>query len=221
MVYERIFEQIVLGAYPINARLPSEIELADRFKVSRPVVREALARLRDDQIIVSRQGSGSFVMRRPASSTIGFGPIGSIADIQRCFEFREAIEGYAAALAAERRSRADAEALSVRLEELKTAVHAGHLGAKADFSFHLAVSEVARNRFLLTSLRSVETHVVFGIRLARSLSLERPRERITEVQVEHEVIYNAIAKGDGDAAGKAMVEHLRKARLRVFEGAQS
>ncbi|WP_108660371.1 FadR/GntR family transcriptional regulator [Acuticoccus kandeliae] len=218
LVYERIFEAIVSGDYPTNARLPSEVELAERYKVSRPVVREALARLRDDQVIISRQGSGSFVQRRPDSSTIGFGPLGSIADMQRCFEFREAIEGYTAGLAAERRSEEDAEGLVALIAELREAVSRGTLGAEADFRFHLAVADASRNRFLITALRSVETHAAFGIRLARSLSLARPRARLLEVQAEHEEICAAILAGNADAASAAMLAHLRQARLRVFEG---
>ena len=45
-IYERIFECIVAGEFAVNARLPSETELARRFGASRPVVRQALARLR-------------------------------------------------------------------------------------------------------------------------------------------------------------------------------
>src|SRR5918994_190000 len=85
-IYEKLFERIVGGEFPVNARLPSETELARRFGASRPVVREALARLRDDGLIVSRQGSGSYVKRRPDQAVLQFVPVGSIADIQPCFE---------------------------------------------------------------------------------------------------------------------------------------
>jgi DNA-binding FadR family transcriptional regulator len=101
-IYQHIFEIIIAGEFPVNARLPSETELAQRFGASRPVVREALARLRDDGIIVSRQGSGSYVKRRPDMAVLRFVPVSSVADIQRCFEFRHGLEGIAAALAAER-----------------------------------------------------------------------------------------------------------------------
>ncbi|MEZ7881334.1 MAG: GntR family transcriptional regulator, partial [Rhodospirillales bacterium] len=100
--YERILAKIVDGQFPENSKLPAEIELSKQLEVSRPVLRQALARLRQDEVISSRQGSGSFVMRRPASQMLDFAPVGSIADIQRCFEFRAAVEGAGAALAAER-----------------------------------------------------------------------------------------------------------------------
>ena len=81
--------------------------MALRLGASRPVVREALARLREDGVIVSRQGSGSYVRRRPDLAILRFVPVGSIADVQRGFEFRVGLEGAAAALAAERWEEAD------------------------------------------------------------------------------------------------------------------
>src|SRR3712207_4675106 len=121
-IYERLFELIVGGEFPVNARLPSETALAQRFGASRPVVREALARLRDDGLIVSRQGSGSYVKRRPDQAVLQFVPVGSIADIQRCFEFRVGLEGAAAALAAERWEEPDLAEIKAAFGELETAI---------------------------------------------------------------------------------------------------
>ena len=73
-VYDRIFERIVSGEYAESSRLPSESDLSRRFGASRPIVREALARLRDDGLIVSRQGSGSYVQRRPDAAVLRFVP---------------------------------------------------------------------------------------------------------------------------------------------------
>ncbi len=65
VVYEGIVALISRGDFALSSRLPSETRLSGMFGASRPVVREALARLREDGVIVSRQGSGSFVRRRP------------------------------------------------------------------------------------------------------------------------------------------------------------
>jgi GntR family transcriptional regulator len=48
---------IVRGIYPVGSRIPTEDELCRHFKISRHTVREALRRLRDDGLIVSRPGS--------------------------------------------------------------------------------------------------------------------------------------------------------------------
>lgn len=63
-IYERIFGLIVSGEFPEKSKLPTEVELADRLKVSRTIVREALARLRDEGFVISRQGAGTFVQRQ-------------------------------------------------------------------------------------------------------------------------------------------------------------
>lgn len=55
-------EQIVSGAYPVGAQLPTEDELCERFSVSRYTVREALRRLREDGLVTSRQGAGTVVV---------------------------------------------------------------------------------------------------------------------------------------------------------------
>lgn len=60
-------DDIVRGAYPVGARLPTEAELSVRFGASRHSVREALRRLRDDQLVASRQGAGTVVVSTPTS----------------------------------------------------------------------------------------------------------------------------------------------------------
>ena len=77
IIYEKIVSMISDGRFPINERLPSEQNLATLFGASRPVVREALERLRNDDLIVSRKGSGSYVRQRPDSSILQQVPVGS------------------------------------------------------------------------------------------------------------------------------------------------
>jgi DNA-binding FadR family transcriptional regulator len=111
-VYDRLLEDIVSGRYAIGDRLPAETTMARDFSVSRPVVREALHRLQADGLVSSRQGSGTFVARVPPRQIIKLAPKGSIAGILRTFEVRIALEGQAARLAAERRSKAQLAGLS-------------------------------------------------------------------------------------------------------------
>ena len=63
-LYGQIFEQIVSGGLNVGDKLPSENEISERFGVSRPVVREALLRLRADGLITAHQGLGTFVAMR-------------------------------------------------------------------------------------------------------------------------------------------------------------
>lgn len=217
-IYEQLFERIVRGEFPVNARLPSETELARRFGASRPVVREALARLRDDGLIVSRQGSGSYVKRRPDQAVLQFVPVASIADIQRCFEFRAGLEGAAAALAATRWEEQDLSEIKAGFDELEACIKTGRLGVEADERFHRAVAQATHNPYHLSVQASLQPHIAFGMTLTRNLSLLRAAERLRAVQEEHRAIVAAIESRNADEARRAMEAHIDNARRRMFDG---
>lgn len=216
-IYQRIFETIVAGEFAVNSRLPSETELALRFGASRPVVREALARLRGDGIIVSRQGSGSYVTRRPDVAVLRFTPGGSIDDVQRCFEFRQAIESNAAALAAERREDADQAEIRAAFDALTAAIQKNELGVEADERFHLGIAKATHNPYYVSMQTSLQPHIRYGMNLTRNLSRLRKAERVLAVQDEHRVILDAIIAGDAEAARRAMHDHIANARRRMFD----
>lgn len=217
-VYEYILSQIMTGDFAVSERLPSEDELAERMGVSRPVVREALGRLREDGLVTSRRGSGSYVVRRPAPAVGSFAPVSSIADIQRCFVFRIAVEGEIAALAAKVRDREGLTNLRHAFAALEFVCEQGRLGVDEDIAFHRAVAETTGNHFFVTTLNSLHDQIATGIRLNRNLSLIQPKSRLIAVQVEHRAILEAIEKGLEDDARRAMHIHLENARRRVFEG---
>lgn len=103
-VYGRILHDILNGVFQPGARLPTENELAERFGVSRPVVREALARLRVDGLVEARRGSGTYVLSRPSQTLPELADLEDISRFLRYQELRFHVEGQAAALAAERRT---------------------------------------------------------------------------------------------------------------------
>lgn len=218
LIYQRIFEIIVAGEFAVNARLPSETDLAARFGASRPVVREALARLRDDGVIVSRQGSGSYVKRRPDVAVLKLSPGGSVDDIQRCFEFRHGLEGSAAALAAERWEDADLAEIRAAFDALEEAIKNVELGAEADERFHIAVARATHNPYYVSVQSSMQPHIRYGMNVNRNLSMLRTAERVRLVQDEHRSILEAIAGRDPEAARDAMQRHIANARQRMFDG---
>lgn len=217
-VYEQIATLIISGEFPLNARLPAEAELARRFGASRPVIREALARLRDDGIIVSRQGSGSYVRGRPDNAALRFVPVSSIADIQRCFEFRIGMEGAAAALAAGRAQEADLEEIRAALRDLERSIAARELGAEADERFHLAVAKATRNHYHISVQTSLQAHIGAGMNLTRNLSMLHAEARLQLVQEEHIAVLEAIEARDSLRARAAMEIHIGNARYRMFQG---
>ena len=218
MVYEQVFSQIVSGEFVENSRLPSENILAQHFSVSRPVVREALARLRDDGLVQSRQGSGTYVSRRPKDEVLRFAPLSSISDMQRCFEFRVGLEGEAAYLAALRQTPEKMVEIEKEQVKLDRIVSQNAVGVEEDFDFHLAIAAAADNRFYFDTLATLRENVTVGMTVARNLSLMRPRERMRAVQDEHDAITRAIRDRDASRARNLMRAHIEAAKIRVFEG---
>jgi len=218
VVYERIFADIASDEFVMNSRLPSETELAKRFGVSRPVVREALARLRDNDVIVSQQGSGSYVKAKPAPVVLSFGPPTSIADMQRCFEFRMSTESEAAFQAANHRTKTDLRALSAAFEAREAVIARDDIGVEEDFAFHRTVCVATHNRFFVEMMDFLHDNITTGINFTRNLVHPRAAYRLGLVQSEHGAILRAIKVGDGEAARHAMRTHLRSAKKRLFEG---
>ncbi|MBN8413115.1 FadR family transcriptional regulator [Halomonas denitrificans] len=217
-VYEKILEAIIEGQYPVNEKLPTEAQLCRRYEVSRPVLRDALARLKEDELVVSRRGSGSFVIRQPDSAVLKFAPISSIADIQRCFEFRTNVEARAAHLAALRRTQEQLDQIR-RCYDIIDEANARHdLATDEDYRFHLAITEAASNHYYTTVLKSLNESIKEGMNLTRGLSLMASQARLRLVQDEHLAIVDAIAAKDGEAAEAAMRAHIDNARHRMFEG---
>ncbi len=62
-------KEIVDGVYPVGSQLPTEQQLCERFEVSRYTVREALRRLREDNLVASRPRAGTLVVPRPATNS--------------------------------------------------------------------------------------------------------------------------------------------------------
>jgi GntR family transcriptional regulator, transcriptional repressor for pyruvate dehydrogenase complex len=215
-VYERIMGDILSGLYPVQNKLPTETALAESYGVSRPVVRDALARLRADGIVASRQGSGTHVLRVPASDFMAIAPAGSIADLMRSFEFRVALEGEAAGLAAERRSERDLKELRSALKELEQAIKQGKLGTDADLRFHNTIADATGNPFFKAALQTLSRYSAEGIEIARTLSMASSKSRVQLVQKEHKTILEKIIAGDVNGARDAMRTHLQNAKIRVL-----
>ncbi|MGU3468955.1 FadR/GntR family transcriptional regulator [Methylobacterium sp. C33D] len=216
-VYRSIVGGIADGTYRPNDRLPSEHDLAGQFGVSRPVVRSALERLRREGTILSRRGAGSFVRAAEAKQKLGFAPVESIADIQRCYEFRLTIEPDAAFHAALRRNGPALRAIENALVLLATATRQEQHREDADFAFHHAIAEASNNHYYAASLQALRSHIAVGMKI-HGLSLLGPNSGLRGVFDEHEAIFRALRDGEAEAARGTMAAHIRGSRDRLFEG---
>ena len=215
-VYREILGSIMDGEFNQGDKLPTELALTERFTASRPTIREALSRLRADGITSTRQGSGTFVTRRPDPDLPRFTPLETISDVQRCFDFRIVVESGAAALAATMASDADLLEIEQRFRELDDVLTEQKVGSTEDFDFHLAVARASRNQFFVSAIASMQEQVLVSMTLMRNLSRLKSVERQRLVQAEHEVILTALKRREPEAAGHAMRLHLENARNRMF-----
>lgn len=216
-IYSDILNSIVEGEFKEGDRLLTEHALAERFATSRPTVREALARLRADGIIVTRRGSGTIVGRRPDPDVRRFAPLETLSDIRRCYEFRIVTESGAAEFAAAKADEDGLRAIQDAWDRLERLVETQQgIGAKDDFAFHLAVARASKNQFFITALAFIEEQVEVSMNLSRNLSFVKTLERQRVVQREHLEILEAIRARDPARAGKAMKAHLQNALDRIF-----
>ncbi len=219
----RIKSWIDGGEFAQGARLPAESELAERFGVSRPIIREALSRLQSEGVIVSRRGSGSYVQTRAAPTAAApvegpFGPLSSLAQVRQCYEFRATIEGDAAFYAARNRTRQGLDEMQEALRKMEAAVIGRTVGISPDFEFHVAIARASANEYFAAIMGQMQAPIEFTINLARSLSLTRTHEHMMTIQGEHVGVFKAIEAHDGETARRVMRAHLDNACLRVFEG---
>lgn len=217
-IYDLVFQRIVTGQYPVDSKLPTEHDLAQEFRASRPVVREALSALREDGLVVSRERVGNFVSGTGDQTSLRFLPLGSVADVQRCFVFRISLEGEAAFFAACNRTDEDLAAIRAASDHLEDLVGQGKPSVDADFLFHLAVVEAAHNPFFVTTLKSLINHVRTGMNMCRTLSLVQPELHIDQMRDEHCAVIDAVTARNADGARHAMRFHLDASRERVFAG---
>ncbi|MDQ0468878.1 FadR/GntR family transcriptional regulator [Labrys wisconsinensis] len=218
-VHHQLRARITSGEYAPHSRLPGEHDLSALYGVSRPVIREALRRLRDDGLIFSRQGAGTFVLGPEPDSgkALAFAPVGTIADVQRCYEFRLEVEPANAFYAAKRRNAAALDTIGHALELLRDTTHAHRHREDADYAFHIAIAEAANNYFFLSSMQALKDHIHVGMKL-HGLSLLGPAGGLDGVLAEHAAIVEAIRARREDEAREAMRRHIQGSYDRLFEG---
>lgn len=214
-VFDRILKAIKSGAYGVDERLPTEHALAAEFQVSRPVVRDALQRLRDQGLIYSRRGAGSFVREQGIKEPLGFGQMENLSDLEHCYDFRLTIEPQAASMAAARRSDAALSKIKTALSLLRDATNRQAHRADADFMFHLAIAQASGNPYFATAMQALEDHIAVGMRF-HGMSLKSTSDGLGHVFVEHTAVYQAILDKDHQAAETLMRAHITGSRERLF-----
>ncbi len=224
VIVDRLSDEISSGRLKPGQRLPTEHEMVLAMKVSRTVVREAVAALKARGLVTTRQGSGAFVAEEPVRRTFKLDPelLRSLDSVVGVLELRLAVETEAAGLAAARATPAGRRAVRDAHAHLEATLGRGASGADEDFACHMAIADATGNPHFAEFLRFLGT-VVIPRRDPRvwDMAAGRREEYLGRIRVEHARIVDAILARDAEAARAAMREHLHRAaqRYRQFAGA--
>jgi len=218
-LYEQIAQQlasaIASGEYEVGQRLPSERELAQKFSVSRPTVREAIIALELDELVEVRTGSGVYVTHRePPTGQAGAKDIGPF----ELLEARRAIEGEACALAATRMDDSQIAQLSDLIAEMRDENQHDDvvMSEDADRRFHELIASSTQNSGMVAAVQMLWDA---RMRSPQNRSMSRKvRARGVKPRIdEHTAIVRALKRRDPDAARAAMREHLSRVMEELLE----
>ena len=203
---------ILEGTFKPGQKLPPERELAERFDVSRPSLREAIQKLAARGVLNSKHGGGTYVSEKLGSSFTD--PLQALLSSHEEFlydqlEFRDGLEGLSAYYAAIRATEADKAMLTKRYDALVAANlrEDASQESKLDAEFHMAIAECAHNVVLLHTLRSLFSTLEKSISENLTNLFEKKAAR-GQVMEQHKALYEAIMAGKPEEARAAVHSHL-------------
>lgn len=220
MARPRLYEQVIdrLRQYVAEQRLgagdklPAERDLAQQLGVSRTSVKQAIVVLQVQGLVEARHGGGTYLV----GDTLDAEPVEQLVERRQrlpdVLDAREAAETKLAELAAQRRTKADLDAISAALDHMREEIAAGSPGVEGDRRFHAAVTAAARSHILAEFMNSIAERITES----RTESLRQPG-RPSRSLTQHVAIFDAISLGDGRRAATAMRRHLRTvAKVRLL-----
>ncbi|MCF6111547.1 MAG: FCD domain-containing protein [Mesorhizobium sp.] len=224
-VVQQIESLILEGVLRTGDRLPGERELARRFEVSRPILRDALKALEGRGLLTTRPGGGTHV-----ADVIGqlfTKPVTDLISMHRkaatdYLEYRREIEAVAAEYAARRATSDDRALLDRIMARMDEAHRTGNFDdeAEIDVEFHHAICECAHNIILLHTLRSCYRLLSEGVFQNRLLVFNVPGAREALLS-QHRAIYAAVKAGDPAAARQAAMDHITHVERTMAEAERS
>lgn len=203
VVYETLREAIRSGVLESGERL-MEIQVAEELGVSRTPVREAIRRLEAEGLVIMIPRRGTYVSDL------------SLRDISDVFEIREALEGLAVGLAAERITDSELEELERMMVEFGEVIQRGDMEAmvEMDIRFHSKIYQASRNIRLVSILSNLREQTT----RFRMASMSMPG-RMQNTLEEHRAIVEALGQRDPDEASRVTQFHLAKAETILLESA--
>ena len=211
-IAKSIRDAILEGRLKVDERLPTEEELAQKFGVSRPTIREALKRLAAQNLVRSRRGpSGGTFVNRPSeeesrsflANTVALMVSMGAFSLDEITEARREMESICCRLAAEHRQESQLAAMAAELEIQKNMDITDVDFCASDVRFHRALVNATQNPVL----RFVMVSVIEALQPIANMVVYRFRERELIVS-QHQRLYEAVRARDPDAAETVFVEQM-------------
>ena len=222
-ISEQLREAILSGQLKADDRLPTEDELAARYQVSRPTIREALKRLAAQNLIRSRRGptGGTFVNRPTleeasesltASATLL--PSMNQFSLAEIADARHELEKTCVRLAAQNPDKSVLTVLQHELDQQQSESLADEAFCASDVRFHRAIVDACQNAMLQFLMYAV----IEAMQPVTNMVVVRFRDRL-DVIAAHQRLYRAIEHSDAEEAEAALDELMVYLKAR-FQAAQ-
>ncbi|MGI3210831.1 FadR/GntR family transcriptional regulator [Roseovarius tibetensis] len=211
-VAKQIETLILRGILRPGERLPAERDLAEKFRVSRPSLREAVANLQDKGLLTTRAGAGIYVAD-VLGSAFSDALIGLFAEHDESvfdyISFRRDLEGLAAWRAARFASDTDLQVIQALMDKMEAAHRKTDPAdeARLDAEFHMAIIEASHNVIMLHMMRSMFQLLREGVFYNRKVMFKQRTTR-GALLAQHQAINAALQARDPDAARDAVADHL-------------
>ena len=215
IVAQQLEDMIVRGEFLPGESLISERELAKQIGVSRPSLREALTELRSRGLIEMTRNRGAVIADLTKATFAD--PLAQLLErhpqsIHNLIEVRIILETQAAALAAIRSKKSDLD----RIEKALRAHIRGRSRNTAtltafDFEFHKEIALASHNIILSHTIHGMSDLITAFVQRGyeKILKSADPRKEKSAIEQQHTAIFEAIRKGDPEAARAAVDVHLR------------
>ncbi|MGJ7567158.1 FadR/GntR family transcriptional regulator [Variovorax sp. GB1R11] len=205
----RIAALVAGGEFKVGDRLPSERALAERFNVSRTLVREAIIVLEIQGAVEVRGGSGIYISAPvagavPAVSAYTLSPGPGPFELLRA---RSLIEAEIASVAAENRKDSDIDRIYAALAAMREHMQDKAANEAADRLFHLRIAESTGNSVLLQMVTGLWDHTKAPIWSQMEAHFHTPELRRAS-QDDHQRVFNALLERNPAEARAAMRAHI-------------
>ena len=173
--YKRIRGEILKKGGSEGSKIPSENQLSKALNVSRVVVREALSRLRDERVIVTYHGKGSFLANPNNFEKFSDKTYGQLdfCTFKQIIDFRECIESTALLLAVEVATDTELQQIKLCADKMSAVSYDCDEFTVADYQFHLAVAKCSHNQLLVGALENSSDLILSALKIMNELTGSR------------------------------------------------